>query len=116
MGSGGGGVTLDSLFGHRGDCARQRCGGISAIRILLVRARGSGGIHTDCRRHWHGFHDMATGSICTGECRGFIYCVAIFGWLWGMAGLLLGAPLLAIVKVVCDRVEPLKPLGELLGR
>lgn len=39
-----------------------------------------------------------------------------FGWLWGIAGLLLGAPLLAIVKVVCDRVEPLKPLGELLGR
>jgi predicted PurR-regulated permease PerM len=39
-----------------------------------------------------------------------------FGWLWGMAGLLLGAPLLAIVKVVCDRVERLKPLGELLGR
>jgi len=39
-----------------------------------------------------------------------------FGWLWGVWGLLLGAPLLAIVKVVCDRVEALKPLGELLGR
>lgn len=39
-----------------------------------------------------------------------------FGWLWGIAGLLLGAPLLAIVKVVCDRVESLKPIGELLGR
>jgi predicted PurR-regulated permease PerM len=39
-----------------------------------------------------------------------------FGWLWGMAGLLLGAPLLAIAKVVCDRVESLKPVGELLGR
>ena len=39
-----------------------------------------------------------------------------FGWLWGVWGLLLGAPLVAIVKVVCDRVETLKPLGELLGR
>jgi predicted PurR-regulated permease PerM len=39
-----------------------------------------------------------------------------FGWLWGIAGLLLGAPLLAIAKVVCDRVESLKPVGELLGR
>jgi predicted PurR-regulated permease PerM len=39
-----------------------------------------------------------------------------FAWLWGLAGLLLGAPLLAIAKVVCDRVEPLKPVGELLGR
>jgi predicted PurR-regulated permease PerM len=39
-----------------------------------------------------------------------------FGWLWGVWGLLLGAPLVAIVKVICDRVESLKPLGELLGR
>ena len=40
----------------------------------------------------------------------------IFGWLWGIWGLLLGAPLVAIVKVICDRVEALKPVGELLGR
>jgi len=39
-----------------------------------------------------------------------------FGWLWGVAGLLLGAPLVAIAKVICDRVDSLKPVGELLGR
>lgn len=39
-----------------------------------------------------------------------------FGWLWGVWGLLLGAPLVAITKVVFDRVESLKPMGELLGR
>jgi predicted PurR-regulated permease PerM len=39
-----------------------------------------------------------------------------FGWLWGVWGLLLGAPLVAITKVVFDRVEVLKPAGELLGR
>jgi len=39
-----------------------------------------------------------------------------FGWLWGVWGLLLGAPLVAIVKVICDRVESLKPVGELLAR
>lgn len=39
-----------------------------------------------------------------------------FGWLWGVPGLLLGAPLLAIVKVVFDRVEALKPMGVLIGR
>jgi predicted PurR-regulated permease PerM len=39
-----------------------------------------------------------------------------FGWLWGIWGLLLGAPLVAIAKVVCDRVESLQPAGELLGR
>lgn len=39
-----------------------------------------------------------------------------FGWLWGVWGLLLGAPLIAIAKVVFDRVESLAPMGELLGR
>lgn len=39
-----------------------------------------------------------------------------FGWLWGVWGLLLGAPLVVIAKVVFDRVESLKPAGELLGR
>lgn len=39
-----------------------------------------------------------------------------FGWLWGVWGLLLGAPLVAIAKVICDRIEFLKPVGELLGR
>jgi predicted PurR-regulated permease PerM len=38
-----------------------------------------------------------------------------FGWLWGIWGLLLGAPLVAIAKVICDRVDALKPAGELLG-
>ena len=39
-----------------------------------------------------------------------------FGWMWGVAGLLLGAPLVAIAKVICDRIDSLKPAGELLGR
>jgi predicted PurR-regulated permease PerM len=38
-----------------------------------------------------------------------------FGWLWGIWGLLLGAPLVAIAKVICDRVDVLRPAGELLG-
>lgn len=39
-----------------------------------------------------------------------------WGWLWGVWGLLLGIPILMIVKAVCDRVDHLKPVGELLGR
>lgn len=41
--------------------------------------------------------------------------VLIWGWLWGPWGLLLGLPILMVVKAVCDRVEGLKPVGELLG-
>ncbi|RZL33577.1 MAG: AI-2E family transporter, partial [Rubrivivax sp.] len=41
--------------------------------------------------------------------------VLAFGWLWGLWGLLLGVPILASVKAVCDRVDELKPVGELMG-
>jgi predicted PurR-regulated permease PerM len=41
--------------------------------------------------------------------------VLAWGWLWGVWGLLLGAPILMAVKAVCDRVDDLKPIGELLG-
>lgn len=35
--------------------------------------------------------------------------------LWGIPGMFLSIPLLAIVKLVCDHIEPLKPWGFLLG-
>lgn len=41
--------------------------------------------------------------------------VIFWGWLWGVWGLLLGIPIMMIVKSVCDRVEDLQPIGELLG-
>jgi predicted PurR-regulated permease PerM len=41
--------------------------------------------------------------------------VLAWGWLWGLPGLLLGVPILMVVKAVCDRVEDLNPIGELLG-
>ena len=41
--------------------------------------------------------------------------VLAWGWLWGVWGLLLGIPIMMVVKAVCDRVDDLKPVGELLG-
>ncbi len=41
--------------------------------------------------------------------------VLLFGWLWGVWGLLLGVPILMVVKSTCDRIDELKPVGELLG-
>ena len=41
--------------------------------------------------------------------------VIFWGWLWGIWGLLLGVPVMMVVKAVCDRVEDLQPVGELLG-
>ena len=41
--------------------------------------------------------------------------VLAWGWLWGVWGLLLGTPILMALKAICDRVDELKALGELLG-
>jgi predicted PurR-regulated permease PerM len=42
--------------------------------------------------------------------------VIFWGWLWGAAGALVAVPLLAILKIVCDQIEPLAPIGEFLGQ
>jgi predicted PurR-regulated permease PerM len=36
-------------------------------------------------------------------------------WAWGVWGLLLAVPMMMIFKSVCDHVEPLQPIGALLG-
>ena len=35
--------------------------------------------------------------------------------LWGVPGMFLSMPLLAIIKLICDHIDPLKPWGFLLG-
>jgi predicted PurR-regulated permease PerM len=38
-----------------------------------------------------------------------------WSWLWGFWGAILAVPMLMVVKTMCDRIEGLQPLGELLG-
>ena len=35
--------------------------------------------------------------------------------LWGISGIILAIPITAILKIVCDHIEPLKPYGFLIG-
>lgn len=44
-----------------------------------------------------------------------IVIVLVGGAIWGVAGMFLSLPLIAICKVICDRIEPLNPIGFLLG-
>lgn len=37
-------------------------------------------------------------------------------WLWGVPGALLSMPLLAVLKIVCDRIPSLAAFGHMLGR
>ncbi len=44
-----------------------------------------------------------------------IVVVLVGGALWDISGMFLSIPLVAILKVICDRIEPLKPFGYLIG-
>ncbi len=44
-----------------------------------------------------------------------IIALIIGGSIWGVAGMIIFIPLLGIVKVICDNVESLRPLGYLIG-
>jgi predicted PurR-regulated permease PerM len=38
-----------------------------------------------------------------------------WGWLWGVWGMLLGIPIIVIVKVIAKHVDRMHPVAELLG-
>jgi len=38
-----------------------------------------------------------------------------WSWIWGVWGMLLAVPMMMVIKVICDHVEPLQPVGHLLG-
>jgi predicted PurR-regulated permease PerM len=44
-----------------------------------------------------------------------ISSLLFWDWLWGVPGALLSTPLLAVMKIVCDHIETLMPLGHLIG-
>jgi predicted PurR-regulated permease PerM len=46
----------------------------------------------------------------------FTIIILVLGELvWGIPGLVLAIPLLGIVKIICDHIDPLKPYGYLIG-
>ncbi len=45
----------------------------------------------------------------------FVWLI-FWGWLWSVPGALMAVPLLAIMKIVCDHVEPLGAIGEFIAR
>jgi len=42
--------------------------------------------------------------------------LTFWGFMWGILGVLLAVPLLVMLKIFCDHIEPLAPIGEFLAR
>jgi predicted PurR-regulated permease PerM len=56
-----------------------------------------------------------TGRIARMNSAAVFISLLFWGWLWGIWGMLLSVPIIVIVKVVSEHVEPLQPMAELLG-
>lgn len=56
-----------------------------------------------------------TGKIAKMNAAAVFVSLLFWGWLWGMWGLLLGVPVVVVLKVVAERVEGMEVLAELLG-
>ncbi len=56
-----------------------------------------------------------TGRIAKMNSAAVFISLLFFAWLWGVWGMLLGIPIIVIVKVICEHIEYLQPIAELLG-
>ena len=56
-----------------------------------------------------------TGRIARMNSTAVFVSLLFWGWLWGIWGMLLSVPIIVIVKVISEHVEPLQPVEELLG-
>ncbi len=56
-----------------------------------------------------------TGRIAKMNSAAVFISLIFFSWLWGLWGMLLGIPVIFILKVVCERIDHLQPIAELLG-
>ena len=56
-----------------------------------------------------------TGRIASMNSAAVFISLLFWAWLWGVWGMLLAIPIIVIVKVVAEHVEPLQPMAELLG-
>lgn len=45
-----------------------------------------------------------------------VFVGLVFWWyIWGITGAIIAVPLVAVLKIVCDHIESLRPFGEFLG-
>ena len=58
---------------------------------------------------------MVVGRILTLNTAMVFIFLMFWGWIWGVVGALLAVPILAVIKIVCDHIAPLAPIGEFVG-
>jgi predicted PurR-regulated permease PerM len=64
---------------------------------------------------WQGVVPFVVGRRMTLSPVAVFIMIIVLGWMWGVIGALVAVPVLASMKIVCDRVGALRPISEFLS-
>jgi predicted PurR-regulated permease PerM len=64
---------------------------------------------------WQGVVPFVVGRRMTLSPVAVFIMIIVLGWTWGVIGALVAVPVLASLKIICDRVGSLRPIAEFLS-
>jgi len=64
---------------------------------------------------WQGVVPFVVGRRMTLSPAAVFIMIIVLGWTWGVIGALVAVPVLASLKIICDRVGSLRPIAEFLS-
>jgi predicted PurR-regulated permease PerM len=64
---------------------------------------------------WQGVVPFVVGRRMTLSPVTVFISIIVLGWMWGVIGALVAVPVLASLKIICERIGPLHPVAEFLS-
>jgi predicted PurR-regulated permease PerM len=64
---------------------------------------------------WQGVVPFVVGRRMTLSPVAVFIMIIVLGWMWGVIGALVAVPVLASLKIICERIGPLRPIAEFLS-
>jgi predicted PurR-regulated permease PerM len=64
---------------------------------------------------WQGVVPFVVGRRMTLSPVAVFITIIVLGWMWGVIGALVAVPVLASLKIICERIGPLHPVAEFLS-
>jgi predicted PurR-regulated permease PerM len=64
---------------------------------------------------WQGVVPFVVGRRMTLSPVAVFIMIVVLGWMWGVIGALVAVPVLASVRITCERIRPLRPIAEFLS-
>ncbi len=100
------GMFLALLPPLAGGAAHLHQGGIIAVIVTVV------GIHVVTMNL---IYPRIIGARLKLNALAVSLSLLFWAWIWGAPGLILAIPILGVVKIICDHIDPLQALGSWLG-